>query len=317
MRPERPNSAPRLTCETTLASVPSIRAFWATLLEDIGQPYTLVPTVADEVLRRERLNATHEWERRLKWLNREHPQASWGRTDIRCLATLAGATARDHLRKQMQIREGPYHIDQASHRERQDVVELESRISDVMDDRMFDQESKNWLADREIVIQAMARGYDILATNNVRTITHSIFRHWIAKGEGASLGLSTSIMEPPQAEEALRLGHDKPLEWAGHMAMRACVTNPDDELSAFVEIARFTKDFGERGMLPVANLIQKVLDSKDTLQAGLDQLRRRGLSSAGRYEAAKAAAVTGGISKQTGLPAADVAASSKALSPSF
>ena len=317
MRPARPNHALRVTCETTLASVPSIRAFWATLLEDIGQRYTLVPTVADEVLRRERLNTTYEWERRLKWLNREHPQVSWGRTDIRRLATLAGVAARDHLRKQMQTQEGPYHIHQASRRERQDIVELESRIADVIDDRMFDQESKNWLADREIVIQAMARGYDILATNNIQTITHAIFRDWMARGEGAGLGLSTSIMEPPQAEEALRLGYDKPLEWAGHMAIRACVTNPDDEASAFVEIARFTKDFGERGMLPVANLIEKVLDDRGTLNAGLDQLRKRGLSSAGRYETAKNTAVMGGISKQTGLPVGDVAASSKALSPSF
>ena len=122
-------------------------------------------------------------------------------------------------------------------------------------------------------------------------------------------------MEPPQAEEALRLGHDKPLEWAGHMAMRACVTNPDDERSAFAEIARFTKDFGERGMLPVATLNEKVLNDRGTMNAGLDQLRRKGLSSAGRYEAAKDKAVSGRISRQTGLPATDVAASSEALSP--
>ena len=313
MRVTRPAEAPSITCETTLTSLSRVRAFWATLCEDVRTPFVLVPAVASETLRRERLTVTREWEKRLKWLRERNPETAWKATDIRRLSVLAATTARDHLLEHLKAPGGAYTRHQATREKRIEIIEIESAISDSLDDRIFDRASKNWEADRQIIIQSLARGYDIIATNNINTIYHDRLRDWLLNGPGADLDLDTTILEPAQAEEALRFAHNRPIEWAAFAAVRACVTDPNNEKLSLRQVAYFTKEFDERGMGSIRATIDEALDDKNILNAALATVEKHGASEAGRYERRKGLAIAENLSRRTGLPKHNIIESAQAL----
>lgn len=313
MRAERPSDPPRLTCETTLTALPEVRAFWATLCEDVNAPFVLVPSVATETLTRERLETTYDWADRLKWMAGNLPEVNWSKQDMRRLSVIAGGAARDHLLRHLKDGGGAYTLHRTPKDKKADLIEREFDINDAMDDRIFDTGSKNWRTDKQIVVEAMARGYDILASNNIRSIFHERLRDWLLNGAGAQLDIRSTVLEPGLAEEALRLAHNKPIEWPAHMAVRACVTNPDDERLAHAQIVEFTRDFEERGMGGILRNIEVALNEREVMQEALSQLRAKGGSRAARYEASKESSVAGAISRRTGLSVPEIMESKRTV----
>ena len=289
---------PKLTFETTLSSLHRVRAFWATLCEEIHQPFVLMPTAVNETLIRERLETGYEWEKRLKWMKRQRKVVHWDKVEIRRLSTLAATTARNWLRDELKKSTGIYRVDRRITRE---IINLESDISDHIDDHIFDMSTANGIRDRQIVIEAMARGYDILASNNVNSIKHDRLRHWIVMGPGKTLGVKTTILAPELAEEALRFAHDQPLEWTADAVIRACVTDPDNREQAFQEIEVFTADFPRRGMGTMLANILVVLNSEAGFENALQSVRRQGISEAGRFDLEREQRIVNALSRRTGI----------------
>ena len=92
--------SPRITFDTNIVALPEIRAFWATLCEEVGQRMVFTPTAAQEVLRRIRLETERDWEKRLKSLDKVKRLGLAGK-GIRRLSTIAAAAARDHFQEEM------------------------------------------------------------------------------------------------------------------------------------------------------------------------------------------------------------------------
>ena len=95
---------------------------------------------------------------------------------------------------------------------------------------------------------------------------------------------NATILEPAQAEEALRFAHNRPIEWAAFAAVRACVTDPSDRTLSMFQVAGFIKDFDGRGMGSIRATIIEVLNDGRLLGAALSAAARHGVSNAGRYE---------------------------------
>ena len=242
----------------------------------------LTPTATTEVLRRVRLETEREWTKKLRGLNREQA-LGWTKVEVRRLATVASVAARDWLEAEVRKQGSIY---AASPRPAKPTESLEADIEEMIDDRAFDLSTDNGIRDRKIVIEAMARGFHILASNNVDSIDHGMLRQWLRNAGAPRLGLSTTILRPEPAEEEIRTALDKPIEWTAHAAARACVTDPDDELRSGREIAELIEGFDERGMSELKGRIYRMTKSRRKLAQVLDSVTRHGASRAMRGERA-------------------------------
>lgn len=238
----------------------------------------LTPTAANETLVRERLETEREWVRRLKLLADRRRELRWDNNQIKRMATVAATTARDWLKTELTKRGGPYRVDG---RRTKQIEALEVEIDFRMDDDIFERSSHTGIRDRKIVIETMARGYDILASNNVRSIKHERLRHWIMAGPGKKLGIKTTIFSPDLAEEAIRITQDMPLSWTAHAAVRACVSDPENASQAAEEVEAFLVDFQERGMDSIRENIIVELKRQTGFERAMGALRRHGKSRAG------------------------------------
>ena len=285
-----------LTFDTNLAGVRGPRAFWATLCQEIGQPLALTPTAANETLRRVRLETEREWTKKLKRINREQG-LGWSRTQIRRLATSAANASRDWLHEEMRRQGGIYAF---TRRAAEETEDREAEIEDAMDDRAFDLTTDNGIRDRMIAIEAMARGYDILASNNVESIDHGMLRHWIEEGAGSTLGIRTTILRPEPAEERIRREYGKPIEWTAHAAARACVSDPENVSQAALEIMDLIEEFHERGMSELQSRILRLTRNASDFAAALESVHRHGSSRAMRGEATMQAAGSTAVGRMSG-----------------
>ena len=234
---------PVVTLDTNLAGVWNTRVFWGTLCEEIGQTLLLTPTAASETLHRVRLECERQWTKKLREIN-DAGGHGWRKVEVRRLATLAAGAARDWLQGELRNQGGIY----ASPRTAGEETErLEAEIDELMDDRAFDLDHDNGIRDRKIVIEAMARGHDILASNNINSIDHGMLRTWLKSTGEPQLGIRTTVLRPEPAEEAIRNAFGKPIEWTAYAAARACVSNPYDEVSAGAEIDELLEGFENRG----------------------------------------------------------------------
>ena len=59
-------------------------------------------------------------------------------------------------------------------------------------------------SDRKIIIKAMARRFDIVASNHVNSIDHGMLKDWIENRGRKQLQIETTILRPEPAEEKLR-----------------------------------------------------------------------------------------------------------------
>ena len=287
---------PLITFDTNLTGVWNTRVFWATLCEEIGQPMVLTPTAASETLRRVRLETEREWKKRLRELNREQ-DTGWSKTAIRRLSTTAAAAARTWFQDEFKKQGAIY----ALTRPNSQTIEREEEIDETIDDNAFDLTSDNGIQDRKIVIEAMARGFDILATNNVNTIDHGMLKDWLKKPGTKELGIETTILRPEPAEERLRALHGQRIEWTAHAAARACVTDPDDVTKASEEIAELISVFDEWGMSELKGRIYRLTKSKTAFHAVLESVTRHGSSQAMRSEREMEKTTAQAVTRRAGM----------------
>ena len=269
----------RITFDTNLTGVWQARAFWATLCEEINQKMVLTPTATGETLRRIRLEAEREWKRRLAAINEEQ-SIGWTRVDIRRLSTTAAQACANWFKTETGKQGNIYTYS----RRTPAIEEREAEIDDAIADDIFDLTTDNGIRDRKIVVEAMARGFDILASNNVESIDHGMLRHWVRSDEARGLRITSTIERPEAAEERLRTHYGKPIEWTALAAARACVTDPEDPARSAGELSELISVFHERGMSELQARIHKLTRNASQLARILDHVRRHGASEAMRAE---------------------------------
>ena len=286
-----------ITFDTNLAGVWNTRVFWATLCEEIGQSMVLTPTATVEVARRIRLESEREWTKKLRELNTEQ-RLGWSKVEVRRLAALAAVSARDWFKSEVRKQGSIY---ATSPRQSAETEALEAEIEESIDDDAFDLTTDNGVRDREIVIEAMARGYDILASNNIESMDHGILRDWLKTWGQPKLGLSTTILRPEPAEEQLRNAYGKSIRWTAYAAARACVSDPDDTVRASQEIAELIDVFDERGMSELKSRIYRVTRRQRDFAPLLESVARHGTSRAMRRERALRTAGARAASRRAGM----------------
>ena len=293
-----PQTKPRrITFDTNLTGVWNTRVFWATLCEEIGQQLVMTPTATSETMRRVRLETEREWTRKLVQINRDQ-EIGWSKVQIRRLATTAAQAARAWLLEECR-KQGAIYAQAPRHDERGE--KLEAEIDDLIDDNAFDLTNDNGIRDRKIVIEAMARGFDILASNNVNSVDHGMLREWIANGAGRKLGIETTILRPEPAEERIRALNGQHIAWTAHAAARACVTDPYDERRAGEEIAELISVFDDRGMSEIKGRIYRLTKTRDALRAVLGGVVKHGSSQAMRSEQEMERSTARAVSKRAGI----------------
>ena len=300
---QRPG-APRLTFDTNMAGIRQTRVFWATLCELSGQPFILTETGALETLRRERLETERLWAVRLAAANRVLG-AGWTATERRRLSTQAAMAARDWLREQLRTKGGAYRLDATRNAT---IDELQGWIDEHVDDRIFDMSTDNGIRDRKIVVEAMARGYDIIVSNNINTLSSSLLRAWVVSDAVQDMGITTAILPPQVAEEQLREAAQMPVEWCAWAAAQAAVTDPYSAGQAAEEVAALTEVFDARGMEDIATTIERVTQDPAVFDMALERVRTHGNSAAARAERAREIRELNTLAKRTGIAPADLAA---------
>ena len=288
---------PAITFDTNVVAVSNTRVFWATLCEDIGQSMVLTPTASMEVVRRILFETEREWTKTLKTINHEQG-LGWSAITVRRLATLAAQTARDWFRDTLR-QQGSIYAN--TPRRSAEVEALEAHIDDALDDAIFSDSDGNGVRDRRIVVEAMARGYDILASNNIASIDHGMLRHWLTTCGTPKLGLTTTIVRPEHAEERLRIAYDRPMHWTATAAARASVTDPDNPQQAAKEMVTLLDRFEQRGMAELKIRIARTIEQPQALRTVLAQVARHGTSRAMRAEQAMRAAATTAVSTRAGI----------------
>ena len=289
---------PLITFDTNVVALPETRSFWATICEEIGQRMLFTPTAAGEVLRRIRLETERSWEKRLKSLVKEQGLNLTHKKSFRSLSTIAAVAARDTFRDEMTHQGSIYaRMPSLTH----DTEALRDEISERIPDMIFDLESDTGIRDRNIVIDALAGGFDILASNNIDSISHPLLRVWIEGAEGQGLGLTSTILTPEAAELKLREANGKDVFWVVEALARSCVTNPDDENRAAQEILDAIKVFRKRGMLQIQGVISRAIADPRRRERALNAVRTHGTSAAMRSEARQEAAASKAVERSTGI----------------
>ena len=286
----------QIAFDSNLAGVAETRAFWGTLCEEIGQRMMLTPTAASEVTRRVRLESERAGKKKLKRINAEQGMG-WSKVEVQRLATTAGNAARDRFKEELEHQGAIYA--RAPRRDGR-IEALEAEIDDEIDERAFDLTTATGINDRKIVVEAMARGYDIVASNNINSIKHGILREWIRTHGAPKLDIKTSILRPEPAEEALRQAYGKPIEWTAFAAARACVSNPYEKGKAAKEIGELLDAFDERGMGAIKDQIETVARSPKVFAEMLERVARHGASLAMREERSMRNASSQAVSRRAG-----------------
>ena len=286
----------RINFDTNLTGVWQARVFWATLCEEINQKMVLTPTATAETIRRIRLEAERDWKRWLASINADQG-IGWTRVDVRRLSTTAARACADWFKGEARKQGNIYTYS----RRTPAVEEREAEIDDAIADDVFDMTTDNGIRDRKIVVEAMARGFDILASNNVESIDHGMLRHWLASDEARKLRITSTILRPEPAEEHLRTHYGKPIEWTAIAAARACVTNPDDLAGSAREMNDLIKVFHERGMSELQGRIHKLTKRAGQLARILDHVRHHGASEAMRAEQEMNAKSRKAVERRSGI----------------
>ena len=270
----------RITFDTNLVALWNTRVFWGTVCEEIGQRLILTPTATRETLGRVRLETQRAWGRKLNAINRDHG-LNWTPGTRHRLSRTAGVAARDWLRDRLKEQGHIYETDRARGEE---IEDREMQIEDTLDDAIFSDENGTGTRDRRIVIEAMARGYDLLATNNFQSINHGLLNHWIESGPGRALEIGTRILRPEPAEEALRKAHGRSIDWVGFAAGRACMTDPYDGDRAARELYALIDGWERRGMGELQDRVGNLASTERGLTAIMTYVQRHGAGQAMRAE---------------------------------
>ena len=265
-----------LACfDTNLNGVRGVRRFWGTLCEMARQPLYLTPTASGETLRRVQLEVERETERALK--TRRKKGDALTAVYIRRVATRTGNAARDAL-TDMLAQQGSAYL--RTPRPDANTLALELEIDDSIPEDAFDRTNDNSVRDRKIVVEAAARGYDILASNNVNSMRRGILEQW-AQTTGASMGLSFEILTPDDTERRMR---KERLEWVAGAALRACVRNARNASEIATEVPRMMEDWGVRGMAQIEATVEATLEDPAKRKEAIGYATLKGPSKACRQE---------------------------------
>lgn len=288
---------PTLTFDANQLGTRCLRVFWAAICEEIGQNVVIVPTARTEALHRIHLEADFEWCRKLRSINATE-RHGWTRSQLKDLATIAADTAHSAFRTASREKGSVYAKtpppDTAT-------IELETEIELAIDDNAFNFAGNNGIFDRKILIETMARGLDIVMTNNPLSVIQPILTDWIERREGRELGITTVILDPEAAETALRRRHDKDPDWTAIAIARACVTDPDDPKKAAADIHAIIDTFDRRRMGQIKETILSLTATEKAFDAVLDQVRRHGTNRTLRAEREQLHAITRALSHHAGV----------------
>ena len=163
------------------------------------------------------------------------------------------------LRHEMRNSNGIY---AAAHEAGQAVLALEEALYELMPEDIFDPTTDNGIRDRKIVIESLARGFNVLASNNTHSIDHNGLKDWVETDEAKRLKIQSTILRPQGAERKLRKHYGKPADWTVRALARSCVTDPHNAKRAVKEMADALQPFDERGMGELQMRINKVLMNK-------------------------------------------------------
>lgn len=295
----------RLAFGTNMAGIPQTRVFWASLCELARCPFVVTETGAVESLRRELLETERRWK---KNLTRAAPQLGvrWNATERRRLSTDAARAARDWLAEQLALDDGPYHRDARRNRA---IDDFEEWLDENIDERIFDMDKANGIRDRKIVIEAMARGYDIIVSDNIETIESTLLQEWVGSPVVRERGVVTEVLPPQPAERKLRRASQMPVEWCAWAAAQAAVTNPDHEERAADEVLQMLDVFERRGMANIALLIERTTRTPAAFESALERVRRHGNSAAARAEWQRERHELNAVARRAGLAPATLATS--------
>ena len=269
---------PLVCFDTNLTGVRGVRRFWGTVCEMAAQPLYLTPTASSETLRRVRLEVQRETEKELKARRKEGEELN--PVYIRRVATATGNAARDAL-KDMLAQQGSAYL--RTPPPDAETLALELEIDDTIPEDAFDRTNDNSVRDRKIVVEAAARGYDILASNNVNSMRRGILEHW-AQTTGASMGLNFEIMTPDDTERRMRRELEQPLEWVGGAAVRACVRNAQNAGEIATELPKMMEDWGVRGMAQIEATVAAILEDPKKRKEVIEYGILRGPSQACKQE---------------------------------
>ena len=212
--------------------------------------------------------------------------------------------------------DGPYRRDA---RRNAALDDLEAWLDENIDDRIFDLDTDNGIRDRKIVIEAMARGYDVIVSNNIGSIEPALLRAWVASAAARNRGIVTDILPPQPAEEKLQPAEEKlrvaaqmPVEWCVWAAAHAAVTDPDEVDQAADEVVQLLEVFERRGMPGIALLIERTSRDAAAFDIALERVRKHGNSAAARAEWDRDRHELNAVAQAAGIAPADLA---RSLSP--
>ena len=155
--------------------------------------------------------------------------------------------------------------------------------------------------DHQIALEAFTGNFDLLISNNVNSIDQIGLQAWLDAGNGERLDVASGIKTPADTLVELSVAYQKPREWLGQMAASAAVTDPYDERQAARELEWFVRNFAERGLSDVRKDILYPLRDAATFDGALEYVRRRGRSTAARFEADKTSMERRAMSRTTGV----------------
>ena len=233
-----------------------------------------------ETMRRISLDSDRRWEKRLNQA-RVAGKANLSKFGVRRVGTRAAQATCAWFERELKRRDGPY---RTAPERGSSVIGREIDIGQAIDDRVFDLDEDNGVRDKRIVVEAMARGYDVLTSNNNNSIDHGRLKVWM-KEEGERLGVVTTLLRPEEAEEKLRESLGKKLEWTEYAAARSCITDPYNKKKAKQEMEVLLEPLGRRGMGETQNRIYRALQDSKRWDHLLEHVATHGQSHAGRAEA--------------------------------
>lgn len=283
--------------DTHMCSLPKPRAFWGTVCESVGVPLTVTLTAADETLRREAIETQRDWIRHLRRINKDL-QTGWDARQIRRLANSAAKTARDWLKNQLESPTGPYRVDR---QQSTATIERQDLLDEAIPDAFFDFESPNGIRDKKIVVEAFAGNYNLLVSNNIRSIEVIGLTQWLREGPGRSMGIRTRILTPTLAVKTFRKAYHKPPEWLADVVAKASVTNPHNGAEARMEMAALIDGLAKRGIDDIRLHLRLLLENETVVRSALENVKQSGPSQSARGEADRTSVVAARLSRDTGL----------------
>ena len=237
-----------------------------------------------ETVRRLGEETEERWKDSLREV-KQKSRANIREKEIQRIATTASQTSRLWLRRLLQAPKGPY---VATERGDDDAHEREGRLYTVIPKDIFNLEETTGIRDRKIVIESLARGYDILLTNNNEQVKSEWLAHWLATEGRTRYGIESQILAPSAAYTTLCVRFGKENNWMVEVVGRASISDGYRPKQARAEVHRLMRNFAKRGMSEIARTVLDTLAKDREWKKLLALVQRHGPSEVIRAEQERA-----------------------------